>query len=65
MCYFNTQKCAKLMSPVSTHCTCAKLKDVLNEHVLFLKCAKLTHVLLQKCANLAHARSALMLVHAT
>ena len=35
VCYFNTQKCAKPMSPVSAHCTCAKLEGVLNEHMCY------------------------------
>ena len=35
VCYFNTQKCAKPMSPVSARCTCAKLEGVLNEHMCY------------------------------
>ena len=30
VCYFDTQECAKQMSPVSAHYTCAVVKRVLN-----------------------------------
>jgi hypothetical protein len=33
VCYFNTQKCVKPMSPVSARYTYAKLEGVLNEHM--------------------------------
>lgn len=36
VCCFDTQKCAKPMSPILTHCTCAKLKGVLIEHVYYI-----------------------------